>query len=61
VNDAIASIARLRGKVITLLVICGTIVSLVHKETATTIFPAISLAAGALAGMEAWAAKGGAE
>jgi hypothetical protein len=57
-ND-LASIMKQRGKVVTLLVLCGTVVSLVHPESATTIFPSISLAVGALAGMEAYAARGG--
>lgn len=58
----LTSIMRQRGKVVTLLVICGTIVSLVHKEAAGTIFQGLALAVGALASMEAWSAsKGGAE
>lgn len=59
-ND-LAGIMRQRGKVVTLLVVCGTVVSLVHPESATTIFPSISLAVGALAGMEAWSASKGGE
>ena len=58
-TDNLASVMRQRGKVVTLLVLCGTVVSLVHPESATTIFPSVSLAVGALAGMEAWAARGG--
>lgn len=54
----LASIMRQRGKVVTLLVLCGTVVSLVHPESATTIFPSVSLAVGALAGMEAYASRG---
>jgi hypothetical protein len=59
-SDEINNIMRQRGKVVALLVLCGTVVSLVHPDTATTIFPAVALAVGALASMEAYAAsKGG--
>jgi hypothetical protein len=62
VNADLASIMRQRGKVVTLLVICGTVVSLVHKDAAGSIFQGLALAVGALASMEAWsAAKGGGE
>ena len=51
----LAALMRQRGKVIALLVVCGTLVSLVHPTTASTVFPSVALAAGALGGMEAWA------
>lgn len=56
-NDQIAAIARQRGKVVALLVICGTAVALVHKEAAAAIFAAVAVPVGALAAMEAWAAR----
>lgn len=56
-TDNLASVMRQRGKVVTLLVLCGTVVSLVHKEAAGTIFQGLALAVGALASMEAWAAR----
>lgn len=56
-NDQLASIARQRGKVVALLVICGTAVALVHKDAAAAIFAAIAVPVGALAAMEAWAAR----
>lgn len=57
-NDQIARIMKQRGKVVALLVICGTAVALVHKEAAAAIFAAIAVPVGALAGVEAWASKG---
>lgn len=57
-NDQIAAIARQRGKVVALLVICGTAVAMVHKEAAAAIFAAVAVPVGALAAMEAWASKG---
>lgn len=56
-NDQLASIARQRGKVVALLVICGTAVALVHEDAAAAIFAAIAVPVGALAAMEAWAAR----
>lgn len=56
-TDQIAAIARQRGKVVALLVICGTAVAMVHKEAAAAIFAAIAVPVGALAAMEAWAAR----
>lgn len=59
-NDQVAAIAKQRGKVVALLVICGTAVALVHKEAASAIFAAVAVPVGALAAMEAWASKGAA-
>lgn len=56
-NDQIAYIAKQRGKVVALPVICGTAVALVHKEAAASIFAAVAVPVGALAAMEAWAAR----
>lgn len=57
-NEQLARIMKQRGKVVALLVICGTAVALVHKEAAAAIFAAVAVPVGALAAMEAWAAKG---
>lgn len=58
-NDHLASIARQRGKVVVLLVVLGFIQAMVHPETAGSVWPAaLGLAVGALAAMEAWAARG---
>ncbi|MBL8387022.1 MAG: hypothetical protein JNK17_02175 [Hydrogenophaga sp.] len=57
-TDDLGSVMRQRGKVVALLVVCGTVVALVHKESAGAVMGAVSLAVGALAGMEAWASKG---
>lgn len=56
-NDRLAAIARQRGKVVALLVVCGTAVALVHKEAAAAIFAAVAVPVGALAAMEAWASR----
>lgn len=58
-NDQLTSIARQRGKVVALLVLCGTAVALVHEQAAAAIFAAIAVPVGALAAMEAWSAKTG--
>jgi len=47
-----------RGKVVALFVICGAVVAAMHKEAAAAIFAALAVPVGALAGVEAWAAKG---
>ena len=58
-NDQLTSIAKQRGKVVALLVLCGTAVALVHEQAAAAIFAAIAVPVGALAAMEAWASKTG--
>lgn len=58
-NDQIASIAKQRGKVVVLLIVLGFVLCLVNPETTGAVWPPVALAAGALAGMEAWAAKTG--
>lgn len=57
-NDQIASIAKQRGKVVVLLVVLGFIQAMVHPETAGPVWAALGLAVGALAAMEAYAARG---
>jgi hypothetical protein len=57
-NDNLAGIMRQRGKVVALFVVCGTAVALVHPESAAAIFAALAVPVGALAGAEAWAARG---
>ena len=57
-TDQLASIAKQRGKVVVLFVICGAVVAAMHKEAAAAIFAALAVPVGALAGVEAWAAKG---
>lgn len=59
-NDQLASIAKQRGKVVVLLVVLGFIQAMVHPETAGSVWPALGLAVGALAAMEAYAARGAA-
>jgi hypothetical protein len=44
--------------VVALFVVCGTAVALVHPESAAPIFAALAVPVGALAGVEAWAARG---
>lgn len=56
-NDQIAYIAKQRGKVVVLLVVLGFIQAMVHPETAGSVWPALGLAVGALAAMEAYAAR----
>lgn len=56
-NDQIAAIAKQRGKVVVLLVVLGFVQAMVHPETAGSVWPALGLAVGALAAMEAWAAR----
>jgi hypothetical protein len=57
-TDNLTSIMRQRGKVVALFVVCGTAVALVHPESAASIFAALAVPVGALAGVEAWAARG---
>lgn len=49
-NDQLARIMKQRGKVVALFVICGTAVALVHQEAAASIFAALAVPVGALAG-----------
>lgn len=56
-NDQLAAIARQRGKVVVLLVVLGFVQGMVHPETAGSVWPAIGIAVGALAAMEAWATR----
>lgn len=56
-NEQLASIARQRGKVVLLMLVLGFIQTMVHPETSGSVWPAIGLAVGALAAMEAYAAK----
>lgn len=61
-TDHLASIARQRGKVVALFIVCGTAVAFKHEAAAAAIFAAIAAPAApvaALAAMEAWAAKKG--
>lgn len=60
-NDQISAIAKQRGKVVALFVVCGTVVAGMHESAAASIFAALGVAVAALAGAEAWAAKGGTE
>ena len=57
-NDAAAKIAAQRGKTVVLLVMLGFALCMVHPSVTATVWPPTALAVGALAGMEAWAAKG---
>ncbi len=57
-TDSLASIAKQRGKVVALLVLCGTVVAFKHEQAAAAIFAAIAVPVGALAAMEAWSARG---
>lgn len=59
-NEQLASIAKQRGKVVALLVLAGFAQSMVHPETASAVWPALGIAVGALAAMEAYAARGAA-
>lgn len=59
-NDQIASIAKQRGKVVVLLVVLGFVQSMAHPESAGAVWPALGIAVGALAAMEAWSSKGAA-
>ena len=51
------SIAKQRGKTVLLLVLLGFVQTMVHPETAMPVWGAMGLAVGALASMEAWAAR----
>lgn len=59
-NDALLSLARQRGKNITLLVVCGTLVALVHADAAVAVMSAVAVAVGAPAVAETWVGAGGA-
>ncbi len=56
-SEQLAAIARMRGKVVALLVALGFIQSMTHPETATAVWSALGLAVGAMAAMEAFAAR----
>lgn len=56
-NDQLAKIMRQRGKVVALLVVLGFVQSMAHPESAGAVWPALGIAVGALAAMEAWAAR----
>jgi len=56
-NDQLTSIAKQRGKTVLLMSIMGFVQTMVHPETAGSVWPAIGLAVGALAAMEAWSAR----
>ena len=56
-NEQIEAIAKQRGKTVVLLVFLGFVQGMVHPETAGSVWQAIGLAVGALAGMEAWASR----
>jgi protein-S-isoprenylcysteine O-methyltransferase Ste14 len=56
-SDQIAAIAKQRGKVVVLLVVLGFVQGMVHPETAGSVWPAIGIAVGALAAMEAWSSR----
>lgn len=51
------AVLKQRGKNITLLIVGGTIVSIVHPEAAAAIMSAVCLAVGAPAVADNWAAK----
>ena len=57
-NEQITSIAKQRGKTVMVMVVLGFAQTMVHPETAMPVWGAMGLAVGALAGMEAWAARG---
>lgn len=54
----VTDVLKQRGKVVALFVVCGAVVAAMHKEAAAAIFAALAVPVGALAGVEAWAAKG---
>lgn len=56
--DQALNIAKQRGKTVVLLVVLGFVQGMVHPETAMPVWGAMGLAVGALASMEAWAARG---
>ena len=58
-TEHLASVMRQRGKVVALLIVLAFVLCMVHPETTGAVWPPVALAAGALAGAEAWAAKGG--
>lgn len=58
-TDQIAAIAKQRGKVVALFIVCGTAVAFKHEAAAAAIFAAIAAPVAALAAMEAWAARKG--
>lgn len=53
-NEALLSLARQRGKNITLLVLCGTLVAIVHPDSAVPVMSAVALAVGAPAVADLW-------
>lgn len=56
-TDQLTAIAKQRGKVVVLLVLLGFVQGMVHPETAGSVWPAIGVAVGALAAMEAWVTR----
>jgi hypothetical protein len=57
-NDAMATFIKQKGKNITLLIVCGTLVALYHEEAAIAVMTAVSLAVGAPAVAEKWSTSG---
>jgi len=57
-TEQFASIAKQRGKVVTLLVVCAFVLCMFHPEVTPLVWGPTALAVGALAGVEAWATKG---
>ena len=57
-NEHIGAFLRQRGKNITLLIVCGTLVALYHEEAAVAGFTAVALAVGAPAVAEKWSTSG---
>lgn len=55
-NDALASFVRQKGKNMTLLIVCGFVIALTHREAAASVFAALCLAVGAPAVAEKWQA-----
>ena len=60
-NEQISAILRQRGKNLTLLIACGTLVSLVHPAVAVGVMGGVCTAVGASFVAENWAGKGVAE
>jgi hypothetical protein len=60
-NEHLASVLRQRGKNLTLLIVIGGIVAVVHKEAAVAVMTAVCLAVGAPAVADNWAAKAAAK
>jgi hypothetical protein len=59
--EALAKFTVQKGKNMTLLILCGFILALVHKESTGSIFGALCLAVGAPAVAEKWPASGSAQ